>query len=106
MIHARGLLRHHFWGEYGATVALEFASAELAALALPALEPLGFTLPTNERVMVTTEFGKDYQTLECGLVALGADIDKLTSLKYSIDRGEIFTIAVPVDDHTTQEALF
>ena len=34
---AKGILKHHFWGDYQATVALEFSSAEMAEAALSTL---------------------------------------------------------------------
>lgn len=90
---AKGQLRHHFWGEYSATIVLQFHSPVLADAAVAKLP--GFNVhPGEPRALVFHGKGDELKLVESLLVSLGADRKKLTSLAKSIDFGEPFTIAL------------
>jgi len=88
---ANGQLRHHFWGEYYATIVLIFSSKEEA-------EQAQRTVFTNwkqhDEILSFHGTGDQLTVEEERLVAHGADRKKLTSLAKSIDRGEPFTVTV------------
>jgi hypothetical protein len=91
IIQAKGQLQHHFWGEYCASIYLQFHSEDLAlqaqALAFPNWKHKGSVLGFHGT-------GAALKAEEATLVAHGADRKKISSLKYSIDRGEVFTVNV------------
>ena len=91
MIIAKGQLQHHFWGEYSATIALQFANADLASQALPQLP--GFEVHSKvSSALIYHGTGDDLKATEALLIAKGANPKKLRSLAKSIDFGEPFTI--------------
>jgi hypothetical protein len=94
VIIAKGQLQHHFWGNYVATIALIFASRELAEKAAPHLVP--FHLPDNANApgLVFHGGGAELKAAEATLKAHGANMKKVGSLAKSIDYGEPFTIEV------------
>jgi len=110
---AKGLLYHHFWGEYYATIVLEFESEEQARAAMRALP--GFELakprprPFEARppaVYLRWHGGNDaLKPVEDQLVAFGADRRKITSLRYSVDCGEQFELDFAVDYDPAQMEL-
>lgn len=96
IIVAKGQLRHHFWGDYKATIGLKFHDQVLAAHALPQFQ--GFT--QSDAVLVWFGGGDDFARVKALLVSMGADEDKIDSCATSIDYGEPFTVDVdltPVD---------
>lgn len=104
MINATGQLRHHFWGEYHATIALRFGSPDHARLALAVLP--GFKPhPKSDTAIYWHGTGDDLKPIEDLLVRYGADRRKIGSLRHSIDVGEPFTIDVPPAALETQIAL-
>ena len=93
---ADGILAHHFWGDYYATIALEFESN---AHAKDALRVLGDAWRFHEKVDNVLIFHgqKDALTeVEKTLVKYGADSEKMTSLAKSVDYGEPFTVEIPI----------
>lgn len=97
VIVGQGQLRHHFWGHYVATIAVRFASAEDAATARLALDAFSVS-EKNANVLVFHGGDDDLKKAERQLVAAGADAKKIGSLRFSIDFGEPFTVAInPVD---------
>lgn len=93
-IHARGILAHHFWGTYSATIGLQFDSAECAR---DALKVLGGKWKKSKRPEVLVWYGNSPELAECKKVlgSYGADVGKIDSLKTSIDYGENFEVDIP-----------
>ena len=93
---ASGILAHHFWGEYCATIALEF---ETNAHAKDALRVLGEVWKFHEKVDNVLIFHGKKEALaevEKTLVKYGADSKKMTSLAKSVDFGEPFEVEIPI----------
>jgi len=95
-IKGEGLLRHHFWGEYFATVGIVFASAEDAAAARRTLGVPWNIGEKNARVLYTHVASEGLELLKEQLASFGADPRKIDSCAKSIDIGEPWTIVVPV----------
>lgn len=92
---AHGRLRHHFWGDYHATIIVKFANADLAARALELPQFIGWKVhQTEPAALVFHGTGKVLKHVQNVLVSLGASRAKMDSVRYSIDFGEPFTIAV------------
>ena len=103
----KGQLRHHFWGDYRATIALRFGTADYAARALAQLP--GFTQhPEVPEALVFFGGGRELQQAEAALVAHKADSRKIGSLRHSVDYGEPFTVEVDITPAAkeVQQALF
>lgn len=112
-LHARGLERFHFWGDYSVTIILEFASEEEADRALPVLNQVkhpskrrnacGNTCAPGEwskakkspHVLLAWIADPDLKAVHEQLAGYGADMKKISSCARSIDSGEVFTITVP-----------
>lgn len=88
---ARGILYHHFWGEYSAEVYLDFGltwQAEEAQRQLRAKTGLDWM---QQNVSVGVHVSNEQLTkLEAFLAEHGADKSKISSLATSIDHGESF----------------
>jgi hypothetical protein len=95
--HADGRLAHHFWGEYCATIALSFADARLASLALRRLGD-GWEIGKRPVALVWNGGRKELEACKLILGSFGADVDKIDSCDHSIDYGDPFSITVPVED--------
>jgi hypothetical protein len=93
---ARGMLAHHFWGEYHATIALVFQEARGASLALPKLGAGWRASTKNADVLVWGGTGEAFKACVDVLASFGADREKVQSLRYSVDHGEWFDVAIPV----------
>lgn len=94
---ATGRLRHCWFGEYCAVIGLRFTS-ELAAEGA-----LGVLGEPWERIDTSLRFsgsGQALKSAEAQLRRYGADMAKVSSLRYSIDYGEPFTVTVstPIPD--------
>jgi hypothetical protein len=102
IIIAKGQLQHHFWGNYCATIALIFATRELAEKAAPQLVP--FHLPDNPNApgLVFHGGGAELKAAEAVLRTHGANMKKVGSLAKSIDYGEPFTIEVDLTPEGVQ----
>lgn len=108
IILGHGQLKHHFWGDYAASIGVKFHSADLAKLAQERALPQ-FTI--NEQHPEVLQFhgtGAALKGAEAALVAAGADRKKIGSLRFSIDYGEPFTVEVNTAPAPTctQSALF
>jgi hypothetical protein len=112
MLKGKGRLRHHFWGDYCATIAIEFsdeASAKdaLSVLSTESLEGSKGWKAAENHTNCLIWFGKApaFNQVKAKLVSLGADADKIDSCATSIDYGEPFEIAVSVTP-AEQPSLF
>ena len=102
---ARGRLQHHFWGEYCATIVLIFGSEYCALQAHSAVFPMFKVHDTDIRVLIGTFSKAQLRTVESLLRQHGADMDKVSSLRYSIDYSEPFTIDVKLSDGSLQTEM-
>lgn len=93
---ANGLLAHHFWGTYCATIALEFDTSEYAQDALRVLEDVWTVHEKMNNVLVFHGQKELLSEVEKTLVKYGADSKKMTSLAKSVDYGEPFTVEIPI----------
>jgi hypothetical protein len=95
-VRAEGQLRHRFWGEYSAVIALVFEDAASAADALRVLgEPWAIgSIETRVLVAVFTSAGLDVEKQRLG--TYGADVKKIDSVAKSIDYGEPFAVTIDV----------
>jgi len=97
MIHGNGILRHHFHGHYWATVLLGFKTPEEAAHAREVLgSDLWKVAGTPPRVLVWSGNADALACMKLKLAQVGADADKIDSLRTSIDHGEPFSVVIPV----------
>ena len=94
---ADGLLRHHFWGDYSATIGLWFLSGAAAEAALSLLGDGWKVSPKDPKLVIGTFSGEALDTAENTLAKFGADRAKMTSIAASIDHGETFTVSVAGD---------
>lgn len=100
---AKGRLRHRFWGDYSAVIALTFNSASDAERALKILTDFKVH-PEYPDSLVWTGNSEQLEQIKTVLGEHGADVQKIDSLKYSIDYGEPFEIDVlPPADYTNLE---
>jgi hypothetical protein len=98
MIRGTGILKHHFHRHYWASIYLGFDSAKDAATAR---EVLGADLwkiagDPRSRAIVWSGNSDALACMKLKLAQVGADADKIDSLRTSVDHGEPFTIAIPV----------
>lgn len=93
-ITAEGQLRHHFWGDYHASIYLHFASDIDAAVALAHALPEWKANPKAPSVIGFHGKGAALESQLAALEALGADMAKVNSVAKSIDVGEPFTITI------------
>lgn len=103
-IHIEGRLRHHFWGTYAATIALDCGSPRGAEDALQALGPL-WKAGNVEGCIVYHGAGDELEGVLDTLASKGADRKKITSIAKSIDVGEPFEFTLTVVP-TEQLVLF
>lgn len=124
-VKARGVLRHHFWGDYCATIGLAFDDEPSARAALAALKSPGWVRGEKPTVLVlhgpasvidpaVTELealrtdGPDDCPVCAGRSPRRRDCTKRTGreaiggCRHSIDRGPLFAIAIDV---TPEEQL-
>ena len=107
ILKAQGQARHHFWGEYAQSIALRFASPEVAS---KARERLNSTLPETKAkwnipdkvpfCLSVFASGADLDAITASLASFGADLDKVQSLRFSVDCGEPFEIEIPEGEQT------
>jgi len=105
--HADGGLRHHFWGEYKASMVLVFDTAIMLDAALAAGKFKDWKRSEKRPDKVINWFG-DSDALEVAkgeLVAHGADRKKIDSIAKSVDFGEPFEVEFEADD-PRQTGLF
>jgi hypothetical protein len=99
---ASGQLFHHFWGDYCADIILFFENADQAAAVANSgllnneawgVWKLGKKDPTCMVINVNSD---QLSILKKCLGDLGADTEKISSLKYSVDHGEEFEIEMEI----------
>ena len=103
---ARGQLQHHFWGDYSATVYLEFDSIDGAALVqlstalIPKASGIVWKQGSSKygNTLGTYVTNEQLDQLIPLLVKLGADRASITSVAHSIDYGDPFEITIEVED--------
>lgn len=110
MILGHGIAKHHFWGDYKATIIVAFKAQHLlsphtVSVALPSFD---VTVDEEANSVVARFFGGD-KALDAAiaeLVAVGATKKKILSLARSIDWGEEFTVDVAPAPKEVQQPLF
>jgi hypothetical protein len=95
MVHGSGLLQHHFHGHYWATVMLGFKTPADAAYAREVLGTDLWRVAVASRVLVWSGNADALACMKLKLVQVGADADKIDSLRTSIDYGEPFSVLIP-----------
>lgn len=111
----KGFVRHCFFGEYHAVIALEFESPEACVEGMPHLPTKpsryltaggGYAIcegwrqldcPRQQYAMINLA-GPELEVMVDRFVELGADRKKILSMAKSIDYGEEFTFEIPVED--------
>lgn len=119
-ITAKGILRHHFWGEYSATIALVFPDREQMEKALPVLQVEDFgtfydvngdtrksagwvSHPEKPMLFIHTS-GPALEAVILRLSENGADRKKIDSCAKSIDHGEPFKVTIEVEHYDPAQA--
>lgn len=92
-VKARGQLRHCFWGEYAATIALVFESKEDRDAAQKILST-HWEDPDNPRALTFHGGNPELEEVLKELESFGADRDDITSLKISVDYGLPFDVTI------------
>lgn len=111
----KGFVRHRFWGEYSASIALKFESPEILKECLPHLstEPSRYLnagggystcegwrqldCPREKYAMIELADPQLSQMVD-RFVSLGADKKKILSMAKSIDYGEEFEFEMELED--------
>lgn len=93
---AEGLVAHHFWGEYCATIALIFDDDASRRDALATLGEPWRPAKSADRVLYCDATGETLKRVEAQLEAYGADRELMGSLRFSCDVGEPFAVLIPV----------
>ncbi len=94
---ADGRLRHCFFGEYSAVIALGFDSEAQAAAALPQLGA-GWKAGTKPKALIWRGEREALEICKARLVSFGADGDAIDSIAHSIDYGDRFSVEIEVTD--------
>lgn len=94
-VQGEGLLQHHFWGSYAASIAIVFATPAEAHDALATLGGSWKLGQRSGRAVVWHGAAADADATVKRLVDYGADPEKITSVKKSIDHGEPFHVVIP-----------
>jgi hypothetical protein len=102
---AHGHLRHRFWGEYSAVIALKFDTPEEAAKALKEL-PDWKAAETAPSCITWVGDSAALELVKDKLETLGAERKKIDSIAKSIDYGEPFTVDVPEPVDYVNRELF
>jgi hypothetical protein len=95
MIHGNGLLIHHFHGSYAATVMLGFKTPSDAAYAREVLGRDLWRVVAARRILVWSGNADALACMKLKLAQVGADADKIDSLRTSVDYGEPFEVEIP-----------
>lgn len=95
-VKAEGMLRHHFWMPYQATIALAFADADCAKAAMTMLP--GWKQGTKSlNALVWFGDSEALKEQERLLVFFGADENAISSVAHSIDHGDRFECQIEVE---------
>jgi hypothetical protein len=92
------------FGEYSATILLGFHTPELAAQAAPQFPHFAIH-PQDGRALHFHGGGAELEHAIGTLTAHGADRKKIESLRYSVDFGEPFEVAVDLTPESTAVQL-
>lgn len=97
---AKGQLAHHFWGNYHASVALIFSTPAERNTALSSGMLGGGWKPSEKREDAVLWHGDSdaLKGMKERMGELGADVSKIDSIRFSIDRGEPFEIDFEATD--------
>lgn len=97
---ANGMLRHCFFGDYSAVIALRFEEKQDAELAIPQLHipNLGAEWTQAGNGAVITVNSDQLNRVKDQLAELGADPDAIDSVAHSTDFGDPFSVTVEVED--------
>ena len=95
---ASGILRHHFHGDYSATIGLRFNELWQAVAAARRLG-LPWAISKNDHAFVLATVGSEALSKKIipQLAALGADPGKIDSVERSVDYGEPFTVTIELE---------
>jgi hypothetical protein len=97
IIRGDGRLRHRFHGDYSAVIVLKFATPTHAERARTVLGSDLWQIPPDFNTAIVWTGNSDaLACMKLKLAQVGADADKIDSLRTSIDYGEPFTVAIPV----------
>jgi hypothetical protein len=107
IVKAEGILAHHFWGTYYATVGLVFDNEFEAKCALDSGK-LYKTFKQSEKktnALVCMVKSDVLDEIKKNLATFGADVKAIDSVAHSIDFGDPFFIELDVDD-PRQKVMF
>jgi hypothetical protein len=92
---ARGILFHHWYGDYSASIGLMFVDEGAAKAALLLLGDDAWKVSQKNPAMLRGSFDNvAVDAVTEKLVSFGAERDKIQSIRFSIDQGEPFTVTV------------
>ena len=105
IVKAEGILRHHFWGTYYATVGLVFDNEFEAKCALNSgkLHKEFKHADKKENALVCFVDGDKLEEIKKNLGTFGADEKAIDSVAHSVDYGDPFFIELEVVDPRQQE---
>jgi hypothetical protein len=100
IVKAEGILRHHFWGTYYATVGLVFDNEFEANCALDSgkLHKAFKNAEKKKNALACFVDSDVLKEIETNLGSLGADVKAIASLAHSVDFGDPFFIELDVTD--------
>ena len=95
-IKAEGILRHLFWGEYSAFIALKFSSDEHANDVLSVLGSPWHVGEKNKDVLVWSGNSDELGALKESFKKYCDNVDLIDSCTHPIDYGDPFEVSIPV----------
>ncbi len=93
---AKGILAHHFWGTYQASMALMFDDINAARDAQAVLGEPWKVSEKNPGVLNCFVNSEQLDGVKLALGLFGAEVDKIDSVRFSVDYGEWFSVLIPV----------
>lgn len=95
-IRGRGILAHKFHGNYWASIAIKFAGLPEAIYARTVLGRDLWRISSEQPSVIVWSGNSDaLACMKLKLAQVGADADKIDSLRTSVDFGEPFTVSIP-----------
>lgn len=98
ILRGSGRLRHRFWGEYSAVLAIAFPDEATARLAVSRLNTDSLQWEQIDRGVRIVVDSDQLETVKAHLSTFGADTRAIDSLRFSVDHGEPWTVEIPVPD--------
>lgn len=95
-VKVRGQLRHCFWGDYSAAVALDCGTPEAARDVLATLGAPWKLGKDTPRVLIGVFDRAALELEKARLARYGADARKIDSCRFSVDYGEMFECVIDV----------